>query len=254
MTDASKLLRRLTIGGLLLLTTFSASAMVGGIYFGNFNFGISIGGFSISIPSIRIPDYRAMPGQRWLNVGFWLAKDLEKRYGINYFCQTPVYKESAAKQFQAEIDCLIAAIKARKGKSKTNNKHSEVLAEIARADGPHVRVFTPEVAERHNGDYDKWGGLHVSTGNIYLKPGHGYAYLHELLHYVYAGQLGDHHPDDLNELDPEFWKKPFGRKLAKAYRDIFGHEHPMKERTTFPSKPSSRIKVSPCFAGLKSRL
>lgn len=62
MENTSKQLRRLTIGGLLLLTTFSASTMVGGIYLGSFNFGISIGGFSISIPSIRIPDYRAFPG------------------------------------------------------------------------------------------------------------------------------------------------------------------------------------------------
>ena len=254
MENTSKQLRRLTIGGLLLLTTFSASAMVGGIYLGSFNFGISIGGFSISIPSIRIPDYRAFPGNWGLYVDYWLAVDLEKRYGINYFCQEPVYREPAARQFQAEIDCIIAAIKERKGKSKTNNKHSKVLAEIARTDGPHIRVFTPEVAARYNGDYDKWGGLYVETGNIYLRPGHGYAYLHELLHYVDDQNLEYHHPNDLNELDPEFWEEPFGELLAKAYRDIFGHEHPMKERVMFPSKPRSRIKVSPCFAGLRSRL
>lgn len=254
MENTSKQLRRLTIGGLLLLTTFSASTMVGGIYLGSFNFGISIGGFSISIPSIRIPDYRAFPGNWGLYVDYWLAVDLEKRYGINYFCQEPVYREPAARQFQAEIDCIIAAIKERKGKSKTNNKHSKVLAEIARTDGPHIRVFTPEVAARYNTDYDKWGGIEVS-GNIYLKPGHGYAYLHELLHYTDIKIKGPHHPNELNEQDRDFWiKTEFGKKLSKAHRDIFGYEHPMKERVMFPSKPRSRIKVSPCFAGLKSRL
>ena len=254
MTDASKLLRRLTIGGLLLLTTFSASAMVGGIYFGNFNFGISIGGFSISIPSIRIPDYRAMPGQRWLNVDFWLAKDLEKRYGINYFCRSPVYKEPAAKQFQAEIDCIIAAIKARKGKSKANNAHSQVLADIAGTKAPYVSVLTREVAEDHDIDFEKTGGLY-SQKNIWLKPGSGYMYLHELLHYAYNDRTWNIHPHGLNELDKDFWRKTdFGKKLAKAYRDIFGHEHPVKQRVLFPTKPSSRITVSPCFSGLRSRL
>ena len=80
-------------------------------------------------------------------------------------------------------------------------------------------------------------------------------YLHELLHCAYKGQTWNIHPHDLNELDKDFWQKTdFGKKLAKAYRDIFGHEHPVKQRVLFPTKPSSRITVSPCFSGVKRRL
>lgn len=56
MTNTSKLPRRPTFVGLSLLATLAASAMVGGIFFASVNVGIRIGGFSISIPSIRIPD------------------------------------------------------------------------------------------------------------------------------------------------------------------------------------------------------
>lgn len=99
----------------------------------------------------------------------------------------------------------------------------------------------------------KRGGLYVGLGNIYLKPGHGYAYLHELLRYIDAGRLRDHHPEDLNKLDPGFWKKPFGRKLAEACRDIFGHKHPIKQRVLSPNQPKYRTKMSPCFAGARDR-
>ena len=209
---------------------------------------IGIRSFSIHIPSIRIPSYFDIgSGINLVIIRYNREQqDNNANVGINYWCKPPNYREPGAEQFRAEIDCLREAIAAKAGSTAR-------LKKIQAAPSPNLRVLTPEVAEAYGVDYDSAGGLH-SNGNIWLKPGHGYTYLHELLHYVYNGVIEEHHPQDLNEPDAAFWREPFGIVLNDTYRDIFGQEHPAKKKAQVPSTPIDRLKIGKCFEGLRKFL
>ena len=220
----------------------SSFAAAGG--FGWWSIGIR--SFSIHIPSIRIPRSFELPGNYWF-FGRWTSdQNTRINLNINYWCKQPNYREPGAEQFRAEIDCLRIAIAAKAGNTLR-------LKEIQAAGSPNLRVLTPEVAKAHGKDYDRIGGLH-SNGNIWLKPGHGYFYLHELLHYVYKDVIDDHHEEGLNEPNAAFWREPFGRILNSTYKDIFGEEHPAKKRAQVPSTPISRLKIGNCFKGYEDLL
>ena len=210
---------------------------------------IGIRSFSIHIPSIRIPSYFDIgSGINLVIIRYNREQqDNNANVGINYWCKPPNYREPGAEQFRAEIDCLREAIAAKAGSTAR-------LKKIQAARSPNLRVLTPEVAEAYGEDYDRIGGLHVA-GNIWLKPGHGYLYLHELLHYVYDnGAIKDYHPRGLNEPNEAFWRTPFGRILNSTYKDIFGEEHPAKKRAQVPSTPISRLKIGKCFKGYEDLL
>lgn len=216
---------------------------------------IGIRSFSIHIPSIRIPSYFDIgSGINLVIIRYNREQqDNNANVGINYWCKPPNYREPGAEQFRAEIDCLRRAIALRKGTSADDHLPSDRLQRILGQPSPNLRVLTRAVAEAYGVDYDSTGGLH-SNGNIWLKPGHGYAYLHELLHYVYDGVIKYHHPGDMNEPNAAFWRTPFGIVLNNTYRDIFGQEHPAKKKAQVPSTPISRLKIGKCFKGYEDLL